>query len=49
VPEDVLASIEKQYAPLRQLTELEQEVVADSRSGRNDPLAQRLREYILSS
>ncbi len=49
VPEEVLASIEKRYAPLRKLTELEQEVVADSKSGRNEPLAQRLREYILNS
>lgn len=49
VPEEVLASIEKRYAPLRQLTDLEREVAIDSKSGRNEPLAQKLREYILGA
>jgi predicted nucleotidyltransferase component of viral defense system len=45
-PEDVLSSVEKRFAMLRSLTELEREVIADATSGRNEPLADRLRAEI---
>jgi len=45
-PEGVLASVEGRFAALRELTELEQEVVRDARSGWNEPLAERLRSEI---
>lgn len=46
-PEEVLSSIEKRYTPLRQLTGLERELIADSKSGRNEKLAQKLRGELL--
>ena len=45
-PEDVLRSVETGFAALRSLSELEREVIADARSGRNEPLAERLRAQI---
>lgn len=45
--ETVMSFVEKRYEVLRQLTDLERKVIADSKSGRNGPLAQRLRAEIL--
>lgn len=45
---EVLASIESGFGMLRNLTELERQVVADARSGRNEHLAERLRAEIRS-
>ena len=45
-PEDVLRSVEARFAMLRNLTELEHEVIADAKSGWNEPLADRLRAEI---
>ncbi|HEX9727886.1 MAG TPA: nucleotidyl transferase AbiEii/AbiGii toxin family protein [Gemmatimonadales bacterium] len=45
-PEGVPASVEGRFAALRELTELEQQVVRDARSGWNEPLAERLRSEI---
>jgi len=42
-PAEILASGEARLTPFRQLTELEQEVIADARSGWNEPLTERLR------
>jgi len=42
-PGEIIAVVEDRFAVLRQLTELEQHVVADAKSGRNEPLAERLR------
>jgi predicted nucleotidyltransferase component of viral defense system len=42
-PDEILASVERRLAGLRELTELEHEVNADARSGWNEPLAERLR------
>ena len=47
VPEDIIASVEKRYMPLKHLTELELQVIADSKSGRNTPLANQLRKQIM--
>lgn len=44
----VLASIETRFGVLRSLSELERQLVADSRGGRNEPLAERLRTEIRS-
>lgn len=44
----VLATIESRYGLLRKLSELERLIVSDARSGRNDPLAERLRAEIRS-
>jgi hypothetical protein len=38
--------VEGRFATLRQLTELEQQVIADAKSGWNEPLADRLRAEI---
>jgi len=38
--------VEKRFAMLHQLTELEQQVIADASSGWNEPLAERLRAEI---
>ncbi len=46
--EDVLGSVETRFAFLRNLTELEREVIADAKSGWNEPLAGRLRDEIRS-
>lgn len=45
---EVLASIESRFGVLRNLSELERQVVADARSGRNEHLAERLRAEIRS-
>jgi predicted nucleotidyltransferase component of viral defense system len=47
-PDAILASVEGRFAALRKLTELEGEVIADAKSGRNEPLAERLRSEIRS-
>ncbi len=44
--EEMLSFVEKRYAALRNLSELEQQVIQDSKSGRNEPLAQKLRDSI---
>jgi predicted nucleotidyltransferase component of viral defense system len=45
-PEEILASVERRFAVLHQLTELEERVISDARSGRNEPLANMLRAEI---
>lgn len=45
-PDDILASVESRFATLRDLSDLEQQVLADARSGWNDRLAERLRVEI---
>jgi predicted nucleotidyltransferase component of viral defense system len=45
-PESIINSVENRFAMLRQLTELEQQVIADAKSGWNEPLADRLRAEI---
>jgi len=46
--EDLLRSVETRFAVLRNLTELERQVIADAKSGWNEPLAGRLRQEIRS-
>ena len=46
--DSILGRIEARFAVLRDLTELEREVIADAKSGWNIPLADRLREEIQS-
>ena len=43
---EILTAIESRFGSLRDLSEIEREVVADARSGRNEPLAERLRGEI---
>ena len=45
-PDQIVASVESRFASLRELSDLEQQVVADAKSGWNDPLADRLRAEI---
>lgn len=45
-PDEILASVEGRFATLRQPTELERQVIADAKSGWNEPLAERLRAEI---
>lgn len=45
-PEELLDSVERRFEALRQLTELEREVVADARRSRSPNLAERLRAQI---
>jgi predicted nucleotidyltransferase component of viral defense system len=45
-PAAILASVESRFAVLGKLTELEREVIADAKSGWNEPLADRLRAEI---
>ena len=45
-PAEIMATVETRFGILRQLTELERQVIADARSGWNDPLADRLRAEI---
>ncbi len=45
-PDEIISSVEKRFAVLRQLTALEQQVIADAKSGWNEPLAERLRAEI---
>jgi len=47
-PAEIIAVVEDRFAVLRQLTELERQVVGDARSGRNEPLADRLRAEVLA-
>ncbi len=42
-PEEIISTVESRFDFLRQLAELEQQVVADAKSGWNKPLANRLR------
>ncbi len=46
-PKELLESVENRFAILCDLSELEREVIADAKSGWNDPLANRLRSEIL--
>ncbi len=45
-PAEIISSVEKRFAMLGQLTELEQQVIDDAKSGWNEPLADRLRAEI---
>lgn len=45
-PEQIIRSVEGRFAVLHQLTELEQQLIADAKSGWNEPLANRLRSEI---
>jgi predicted nucleotidyltransferase component of viral defense system len=45
-PGEILASVESRFAAFRELTDLEHQVIADARSGWNEPLAERLRSEI---
>jgi hypothetical protein len=45
-PVDIIKTVESRFDILRALTELEQEVIADAKSGWNEPLADRLRAEI---
>lgn len=42
-PAEIIAVVEDRFAVLRLLTELERQILGDARSGRNEPLAERLR------
>ncbi len=43
---EIIETVETRFAPLRNLTDLERELIADARSGRNEGLADRLRAEI---
>lgn len=45
-PTEILQTVERRFAALRQLSELEQQVMADAKRGWNKPLAERLRADI---
>lgn len=45
-PAEMIASVEQRFDVLRQLSDLELQVIADAKSGRNEPLADRLRAEI---
>jgi len=45
-PVEIISSVEKRFAVLRQITELEHQVITDAKSGWNEPLAERLRTEI---
>jgi len=45
-PAEIIKTIESRFDVLAALTELEQEVIADAKSGWNEPLANRLRTEI---
>ena len=45
-PAEIISTVEVRFDVLRQLTELEYQVIADARSGWNEPLADRLRAEI---
>ena len=45
-PAEIIAVVEDRFAVLRQLTELERQILGDARSGRNEPLAERLRAEV---
>jgi len=42
-PEEVVEAVESRFAVLRSLSDLERELIADARSGWNEPLAEKLR------
>lgn len=45
-PEEIISSVEKRFATLRHLSKLEQQLIADAKSGRNTTLAEQLRSDI---
>jgi len=45
-PSDILAAVENRFGVLGQLSDLEQQLIADAKSGWNEPLAERLRAEI---
>jgi len=45
-PAQIISTVESRFDVIRQLTELEHQVIADARSGWNEPLAERLRAEI---
>jgi hypothetical protein len=45
-PYEIISTVEPRFGFLRQLTELEQQVIADAKSGWNEPLSERLRAEI---
>ncbi len=45
-PAEIIAVVEHRFDVLRQLTELEEQILGDAKSGWNDPLAERLRAEI---
>jgi predicted nucleotidyltransferase component of viral defense system len=45
-PAEIISKVEARFDVLRRLTELEHQVIADARSGWNEPLAQQLRAEI---
>ena len=45
-PAEIIETVEKRFAMLHKLTGLEQQLIADARSGWNEPLAGRLRAEI---
>lgn len=45
-PAEIISTVEARFDVLRHLTELEEQVIADARSGWNEPLAERLRAEI---
>lgn len=45
-PEQIIRSVETRFDSLRRLTDLELEIIADAKSGWNEPLADRLRAEI---
>ena len=45
-PDEILASVDRRFAAFRELSELEQPVITDAKSGWNEPLAERLRSEI---
>ena len=47
-PAAIIATVEARFDILRRLTELEQQVIADAKSGWNEPLADRLRAEVCS-
>ncbi len=47
-PAEIIKTVESRFDVLRRLTSLEQEVIADAKSGWNEPLADRLRAEVRS-
>lgn len=45
-PAEIISTVESRFDVLRQLTELERRLIADAKSGWNEPLAERLRAEI---
>jgi hypothetical protein len=45
-PAEIISTVESRFGVLRQLTELEQQVIVDTKSAWNEPLAERLRAEI---